>query len=75
MGKQVVSAALSERNTAVEDVTDVVDFFLAWNSHRETVLQVSDLEQLNDSQKKTLLWLVKMVDRMSLDDLAKDDTG
>ncbi|MES0809402.1 hypothetical protein ABLO27_07980 [Roseibium sp. SCPC15] len=70
-----MSTALSERNTAVEDVTDVVDFFLAWNNHRETVLQVSDLEQLNDSQKKTLLWLVKMVDRMSLDDLAKDDTG
>lgn len=54
-------------------MSDVVDFFLAWNNHRETVLKISEMDQLDSEQKKTLHWLVKMADRVSLTDLEKDE--
>ncbi|MCX2721317.1 hypothetical protein [Roseibium salinum] len=63
---------MAERNTSIDDVNDIVDFFLAWHTHRETVLQISRMDQLNDVQKRTLFWLVQMADRVSLADLEKD---
>ena len=64
---------MSEKNAIIDDVSDVVDFFLAWNNHRETVLKISEMDQLDSEQKKTLHWLGKMADRGSLTDLEKDD--
>lgn len=72
MSNEGASTQLSERNAIIDDVTDIVDFFLAWNSHRETVLQISRMGHLSDAQKKTLFWLVQMADRVSLADLEKD---
>ena len=64
---------MTEKSSIIDDVTDIVDFFLAWKSHRETVLKISEMDQLDSNQKKTLHWLVKMADRVSLTDLDKDD--
>ncbi|CTQ60790.1 hypothetical protein [Roseibium album] len=64
---------MSEKSSIIDDVSDVVDFFLAWNNHRETVLKISEMDQLDSEQKKTLRWLVKMADRVSLTDLEKDE--
>lgn len=64
---------MSEKSSIIDDVSDVVDFFLAWNNHRETVLKISEMDQLDSKQKKTLHWLVKMADRVSLTDLEKDE--
>ena len=64
---------MTEKSSIIDDVTDVVHFFLSWNNHRETVLKISEMDQLDSEQKKTLHWLVKMADRVSLTDLEKDE--
>lgn len=64
---------MAANSTNIDDVADIVDFFLAWHYHRRTVEQICELNQLSDTQKKTLSWLVKMVDRVSLSDLEKED--
>lgn len=64
---------LTEKSSLIDDVTDVVDFFLAWNTHRQTILKITEIDTLDTEQKKTLNWLVKMADRISLTDLEKDD--
>ncbi|WP_103225060.1 hypothetical protein [Roseibium marinum] len=64
---------MSAKSTNIDDVADIVDFFLAWNYHRQTVIQICEIGDLSEQQKKTLSWLVKMADRVSLSDLEKED--
>ncbi len=51
------------------ETSDIVDFFLSWDSHRATVVKMSMSDELSAEQKVTLYWIVQMIDRISLDDL------
>ena len=50
-------------------IVDLMDFHLRWNDYRQQALNVACREQLTETEKLTIKWLIAMADRISEDDV------
>ncbi|MBL4787293.1 MAG: hypothetical protein JKY49_17950 [Cohaesibacteraceae bacterium] len=53
----------------IRNVNDVVEFYLGWNVHRETIKTIIQQRGLDENQTTTLDWVIDLIDRISEEDL------
>ncbi|WP_156640259.1 hypothetical protein [Bosea sp. PAMC 26642] len=53
-------------------IRDLADFHLRWSEFREAALKASNSSALATQERETILWLIRMADRIGRRDLVRD---
>lgn len=53
-------------------IRDLADFHLRWSEFREAALKASQSAALVPQERETILWLIRMADRIGTRDLTRE---
>jgi hypothetical protein len=53
-------------------IRDLADFHLRWSEFREAALRASQSSALVSQERETILWLIRMADRIGIRDLTRE---
>jgi hypothetical protein len=56
----------------VMPIRDLADFHLRWSEFREAALKASQSPALVSQERETILWLIRMADRIGTRDLTRE---